>query len=67
MGMKAGDALPIDIERLSPATFVGDVVTKPPIPPLIAAARAHGCATMTGSHMFEAVRDRMVEFFLHKP
>ena len=67
MGMKADDPLPIDVERLSPATFVGDVVTKPAIPPLIAAARARGCTTMTGTHMFEAVRDRMVEFFLSKP
>ena len=64
MGMKADDPRPIDVEKLAPATFVGDVVTKPAIPPLIAAARARGCATMTGTHMFEAVRDRMVEFFL---
>ena len=64
MGMQAGDPLPIDAEHLNAATFVGDVVTLPALPPLIAAARARGCATMTGTQMFEAVRDRMVDFFL---
>jgi shikimate dehydrogenase len=64
MGMKAGDPLPVEVEKLAAATFVGDVVTLPAVPPLIAAARARGCATMTGSQMFEAVRDRMVEFFM---
>jgi len=36
----------------------------PEVTPLIAAARARGCRTMTGAAMFEAVRDRIVEFFL---
>ena len=30
------------------------------------AARARGCGTMTGAGMFEAVRDRMVNFYLDK-
>lgn len=64
MGMKADDPLPLQADKLSPATFVGDVVTLPAVPALIAAARARGCTTMTGAGMFEAVRDRMVEFFL---
>ena len=66
MGMKPGDPLPIEAGKLVAATFVGDVVTMPPVTPLIAAARARGCATMTGTQMFEAVRDRMVDFFLSK-
>ena len=66
MGMKAGDPLPIDAGRLSTVTFVGDVVTMPPVPPLIEAARALGCSTMTGAGMFEAVRDRILEFYLDK-
>jgi len=64
LGMQPGDPLPIDVGHLAATTFVGDVVTLPPLTPLIAAARARGCATMTGIGMFEAVRDRMVEFFL---
>ncbi len=66
MGMKDSDPLPVQADKLSAATFVGDVVTMPPVPPLIAAARARGCATMTGAGMFEAVRDRMVNFYLDK-
>ncbi len=64
MGMKQGDPFPVQVERLSTATFVGDVVTAPEVPPLIEAARARGCGTMTGKGMFEAVRDRMVAFYL---
>lgn len=66
MGMKDGDPLPIDASKLSKPTFVGDVVTMPQVPPLIAAARALGCSTMTGAGMFEAVRDRILDFYLDK-
>ena len=66
MGMKPGDPLPVQVERLAPTTFVGDVVTMPAVPPLIEAARARGCGTMTGAGMFEAVRDRMVTFYLER-
>ncbi len=64
LGMTADDPLPIDVSRLSPSTFVSDVVTQPALPPLIEAARARGCATLTGIGMFEAVRDRIVDFYL---
>ena len=63
-GMKADDPSPLDVTRLAPATFVGCVVTAPAVTPLIAAARARGCATMTGADMFECVRDLMVDFLL---
>ena len=62
--MREGDPLPVDARKLSPATFVGCVVTQPSVPPLIAAARERGCATMTGAGMFEAVRERLVDFYL---
>ncbi len=45
--------------------FVGDVVTKPEIPPLIAEARRLGLATSNGVAMFEKVRDLMIDFLLH--
>ncbi len=67
LGMKPGDALPIAVDKLAPSTFVGDVVTVPEVPPLIEVARAKGCGTMTGKGMFEAVRDRMVGFYLEHP
>jgi shikimate dehydrogenase len=64
LGMRADDPLPIDVSRLPATTFVGDVVTKPPLTPLIEAARARGCPTVTGTQMFGRVCDRMVEFLL---
>lgn len=64
MGMRPEDPLPIDVSRLPASTFVGDVVTKPPLTPFIEAARARGCKTVTGTQMFARVCDRMVEFLL---
>jgi shikimate dehydrogenase len=64
LGMRADDPLPVDVSRLQPGTFVGDVVTKPPLTPLIEAARARGCPTVTGTQMFGRVCDRMVTFLL---
>lgn len=64
MGMKAGDPLPLDVGRLSAAMFVGCVITAPAISPLVAAARAKGCRTLTGADMFRRVSDLMVEFLL---
>ncbi|MDR3096857.1 MAG: shikimate dehydrogenase [Paraburkholderia sp.] len=64
MGMRPGDPMPIDVSRLPASTFVGDVVTKPPLTPFIEAARARGCKTVTGTQMFARVCDRMVAFLL---
>jgi shikimate dehydrogenase len=64
MGMRPDDPLPIDVSRLAATTFVGDVVTKPPLTPFIEAARARGCKTVTGTQMFARVCDRMVAFLL---
>ena len=64
MGMTPADPLPIEIERLDAGAFVGDVVTQPEITPLMEAARRRGSATMTGLGMFDAVCDRLVDFYL---
>ncbi len=64
-GMKPGDAMPIDVTKLSPSTFVGCVVTVPAVPPLIEAARRLGCGTSTGTDMFQASLSMMVDFLLH--
>jgi len=64
IGMKEGDPHPIDSTRFTPDMFVGCVITSPAVTPMIAAARAAGCATMTGADMFARVRDLMVQFLL---
>ena len=64
MGMRPGDPYPVDVQRLKPDTFVGDVVTKPAVPPLIEAARRLGCGTSTGSDMFATVAGLITDFLL---
>ena len=40
LGMKEGDALPMDVARISPSAFVGEVVMKQEITPFLAAAQS---------------------------
>jgi shikimate dehydrogenase len=65
-GMRPGDPFPVDVTRLTPAMFVGDVITAPAVTPLIETARGVGCGTMTGADMFTQVRDLIVEFLLNR-
>jgi len=53
MGLSEGDPLPMDVTLLSAAQLVADVIPNPEVTPLIAAARALGCATTTGRNMHE--------------
>lgn len=62
MGMRPGDRLPVAADRLTPAAFVGDVVTAPAVTPLIEAARRIGCRTVTGGGMFAAVGELIADF-----
>ena len=64
IGMQATDPLPVEAQHISREMFVGCVITAPAVTPLIAAARALGCRTMTGADMFAQVRDLMVNFLL---
>ncbi len=63
-GMQAADSIPLRVDTLASSTVVGCVITAPAVTPLIAAARARGCATVTGGEMFARVRDLMVDFLL---
>jgi shikimate dehydrogenase len=51
LGMQPADPLPIDVARLSGDTFVSEVVMKPAVTPLLAAAAARGCRTQAGVDM----------------
>ena len=63
-GMRAGDLPPVRLDRLAPGMCVGDAVTMPEVTPLLAAARAVGCRTVTGVEMFAASVPLMVDFLL---
>jgi shikimate dehydrogenase len=64
VGMQPSDPMPINASLFTPAQFVGCVITAPAVPPMVVAARAKGCNTMTGADMFAQVRDLMLNFLL---
>ncbi len=63
LGMKAGDPMPVDVSRLSPSTFVGEVVLKQETTTFLAAARARGCRTQVGLDMLFEQIPAYLEFF----
>ncbi len=63
LGMKRGDPLPFDVSRLEPSTFVGEVVMKQEITPLLEAARARGCRYQVGTDMLFEMIPAYLEFF----
>jgi shikimate dehydrogenase len=63
LGMKPDDPLPMDVERIAPSTFVGEVVMKTEITPFLAAARARGCRFQIGTDMLFEQIPAYLEFF----
>ena len=63
LGMKTGDALPLDTDRLSPSTFVGEVVLSQAETAFLAAAKARGCKTQIGLDMLFEQIPAYLEFF----
>jgi shikimate dehydrogenase len=61
--MKPGDPLPIDVARLAADTFVGEVVMKEEITPLLRAAQAKGCRYVVGTDMLFEMIPAYLEFF----
>ena len=55
IGMKDGDPLPVDIDRIAPGSYVGDVVLKAEITPFLQAAKDKDCTIQLGKR--HAVRD----------
>jgi len=56
LGMKKHDPLPMNVDRISPSTLVGEVVLQQEITPFLAAARTKGCEVQVGIDMlFEQV------------
>jgi shikimate dehydrogenase len=63
LGMRAGDPLPVDVTRLAASTFVGEVVMKSEITPLLQAARDRGCKIQIGTDMLFEMIPAYLEFF----
>jgi len=63
MGMNPGDPLPLDVSRLEPSTFVGEVVMRTEMTAFLQAARARGCPIQVGSDMLFEQIPAYLEFF----
>jgi shikimate dehydrogenase len=63
LGMKPDDPLPMDVTRIAPSTFVGEVVMKAEITPFLAAARERGCEHQIGTDMLFEQIPAYLEFF----
>lgn len=62
-GMGPGDGAPIDIALLRPELLVVDIIMKPEVTPLLAAARARGCRTVGGKTMLDNQASAVAGFF----
>ena len=63
MGMNEGDPLPLDVERLSAHSLVGEVVMRTEMTAFLSAAQARGCVVQVGSDMLFEQIPAYLEFF----
>jgi shikimate dehydrogenase len=63
MGMNDGDPLPVDVSRIAPETFVGEVVMKREMTAFLEAAQARGCRFQVGYDMLFEQIPAYLEFF----
>ena len=63
LGMNDGDAMPVDVSRIAPTTFVGEVVMKNEMTAFLTAAKARGCAVQIGTDMLFEQIPAYLEFF----
>ena len=63
LGMKEGDPLPVDVSRIAPGTFVGEVVMKQEITPFLRAVQERGCPVQVGTDMLFEQIPAYLEFF----
>jgi shikimate dehydrogenase len=63
LGMNEGDPLPMDMSRLGPGTFVGEVVMKQAITAFLAAAEERDCEIQVGTDMLFEQIPAYLEFF----
>ena len=63
LGMNETDPLPLDVSRIEPGTFVGEVVMKEEFTPFLRAARDKGCPVQVGTDMLYEMIPAYLEFF----
>jgi len=63
LGMNEGDPLPLDVSRIAPTAFVGEVVMKTEMTAFLRAAQARGCRFQVGTDMLFEMIPAYLEFF----
>ena len=63
MGMNEGDPLPMDVSRIAPETFVGEVVMRQEMTAFLHAAQQRGCQVQVGSDMLFEQIPAYLEYF----
>lgn len=63
MGMNEGDPLPMDVSRIAPQAFVGEVVMKTEMTAFLQAAKNQGCRVQVGSDMLFEQIPAYLEYF----
>jgi shikimate dehydrogenase len=63
LGMNDNDPLPLDVTRLTPSTFVGEVVMKEQMTPLLTEAHKRGCRFQIGLDMLFEMIPAYLDFF----
>ena len=63
LGMKDGDPMPFDAERIDAGAFVGEVVMKSELTPLLRAAKARGLEVQVGTDMLFEMIPAYLDFF----
>ena len=63
LGMKDGDPLPVDVDRIAPSTFVGEVVMTHEITPFLQAAHDRGSPIQVSKDMLYEQIPAYLEFF----
>ncbi len=63
LGMNDDDPLPLDVSRIAPSSFVGEVVMKKEMTAFLIAAKARGCRIQIGTDMLFEQIPAYLEFF----
>jgi shikimate dehydrogenase len=63
MGMNEGDPLPMDVSRIAPETFVGEVVMRQEMTAFLQAVKNRGCKVQVGSDMLFEQIPAYLEYF----
>lgn len=63
MGMNEGDPMPMDVSRIAPETFVGEVVMKTEMTAFLQAAKNRGCRVQIGADMLFEQIPAYLEYF----